>query len=368
MLRAEVFAVDDASVQVCWRAAPPGRVEVGAGDAAASTTSDGGPGGVVVGGLRPGQRLRVTVQGSFVEQLHTLVPPPGRELCRFAAINDLHIGATEFGPIRAVREADHRDPHPLRCARAAIHEALAWGAEALVVKGDLTQEGRPNEWCAVAALLARAGVPVFAIEGNHETKRSAIDGRRVMARSGLELHVHPAALDLPGVRIVGVPTPRWHGDPGWVTREAAEQSAALAAGAPAAVMALHHYPQRFLLPTLYPPGIPGPIARRSLDAWRQANPNSLVIAGHTHRHRRREYHGLVIAESGSTKDFPGTWTGYVVYEGGIMQVTRRVLAPAAIAWSERGRAVLGGLWGLWSPGLRSHRCFSHTWPRAAACA
>ncbi len=360
--------MDGTSVQVCWRSAPPGRLEVRAGAAAASVVSDGGPGGVVVGGLRPGGRVRVSVDGTFVEQLHTLVPPPGRELCRFAAINDLHIGATEFGPLRALREVDHRDPHALRCARAAIAEAVEWGAQALVVKGDLTQEGRPNEWCAVAGLLAGAGVPVFAIEGNHETKRSAVDGRAIMARFGLELTVRPAAFDLPGVRIVGVPTPRWHGDPGWVTRPAVAQAAALVADAPAAVLALHHYPQRFLLPTLYPPGIPGPIARRALDAWRAANPNTMVVAGHTHRHRRRDYHGLVIAESGSTKDFPGSWTGYVVHEGGIMQVTRRVLAPSAIAWTERGRGVLGGVWGLWAPGLRSHRCFTHTWPRPGGTA
>ncbi len=354
--------MDDTSVQVCWRSAPPGPVVVRADGASASTSSPGGPGGVVVGGLTPGARLRVSA-GHFAEHVRTLVPPPGRELCRFAAVNDLHIGATEFGPVRALREADHRDPHPLRCARAAIEEARAWGAQALLVKGDLTQEARPNEWCAVAGLLAGAGVPVFAIEGNHETKKAAVDGQAVMAAHGLRLAVRPTAFDLPGIRVVGVPTARWHGDPGWVTRRAVDEAAALIAPVPAAVILLHHYPQRFLLPTLYPPGIPGPIARRALDAWLEANPNTLVIAGHTHRHRRRDYRGLVIAESGSTKDFPGTWTGYVAYEGGILQVTRRVLAPEAIAWTEQGRAVLGGLWGVWAPGLRSHRCFSHTWPR-----
>jgi len=365
VLRAEVFAVDDTSVQVCWRFAPPGRVHVAAGRSTTSVPSTGGPGGVVLGGLAPGTRVRVAVAApgwAWSGHATTLVRPPGRELCRFAALNDLHIGATEFGPVRAIREVDHRDPHAVRCARAAIAEALAWGAEAFVVKGDLTQEGRPNEWPVVAGLLGAAGVPVFAIEGNHETKRSSVDGRAVMRAAGVQLAVSPTAFDLQGIRVVGVPTPRWHGDPGWVTREAALEAAELAAAAPAAVVALHHYPQRFLLPTLYPPGIPGPIARRALNAWAAANPNTIVIAGHTHRHRRRDYRGLVIAESGSTKDFPGTWTGYVVHEGGIMQVTRRTLAPAAMEWTEQGRRVLGGLWGVWSPGVRSHRCFSHAWP------
>ncbi len=165
------------------------------------------------------------------------------------------------------------------------------------------------------------------------------------------------------MRVVGVPTARWHGNPGWISREAAAETAAMIAGVPAAVMVLHHYPQRFRFPTLYPPGIPGHVARRALDAWADANPRTVVIAGHTHRHRRRAYRGLVLTESGSTKDFPGSWTGFTVYEGGIMQTTRRVLDPAALAWTEQGRRVLGGIWGWWAPGLRSHRCFTHEWGR-----
>jgi hypothetical protein len=51
-----------------------------------------------------------------------------------------------------------------------------------------------------------------------------------------------------------------------------------------------------------------------------------------------------------------------VHEGGIRQVTMRVADPEAIEWTERGRLVLGGVWGLWAPGWRSHRCFTHTWP------
>ena len=44
------------------------------------------------------------------------------------------------------------------------------------------------------------------------------------------------------------------------------------------------------------------------------------------------------------------------------QTTRRVMDPRAFAWTERGRRVIGGVWGVWSPGVRSHRCFSLRWP------
>jgi len=359
--------VEATSIQVCWAAAPPGRLTVDAGEAAVSIDGAGGAGGLVVDGLRPGATVAVRLRAEGhppvgLGHVTTLRPPPGRELCRFAAFNDLHIGAREFGTLRPLREADHADPHPVRCARAAVAEAAAWGATAFVVKGDLTQAGRPNEWAAVADLLAAPGLPVLAIEGNHETKLASVDGRAIMAARGLRLVVRPGVLDLPGIRVVGVPTARWHGNPGWISREAIGESASLIHDAPAAFVALHHYPQRFRFPTLYPTGIPGNVAHRALDAWADANPATLVVAGHSHRHRRHDYRTLVLAESGSTKDFPGSWTGYTVYEGGIMQTTRRVLDPAAIAWTEQGRHVLGGVWGWWAPGLRSHRCYTHPGP------
>src|SRR5581483_11367733 len=121
----------------------------------------------------------------------------------------------------------------------------------------------------------------------------------------------------------------------------------LAAAPRGAVVALHQYPQRFHYPTFYPSGIPGPDAKLSLDAFAAAHPATLVLAGHTHRHRRHNYGPMVVAETGSTKDFPGSWAGYQVYEGGIMQTTRRIMDPAVIRWTERARHVIGGIWGVW---------------------
>jgi Icc protein len=39
-------------------------------------------------------------------------------------------------------------------------------------------------------------------------------------------------------------------------------------------------------------------------------------------------------EIGCTKDFPGTWAEYRVYDGGVMQVVHRMSTPEALAWSE----------------------------------
>ena len=126
-------------------------------------------------------------------------------------------------------------------------------------------------------------------------------------------------------------------------------------------VALHQQPMRFRIPTYLPPGIPGPEARPMLEAVGRTNPRVLVSSGHTHRHRRHVVGGVTATEVGSTKDFPGTWAGYHVHEGGIVQVVRRIAEPSCIRWTDHTRRAAGGIWGWWAPGRLDDRCFSLTW-------
>jgi hypothetical protein len=71
----------------------------------------------------------------------------------------------------------------------------------------------------------------------------------------------------------------------------------------------------------------------------------------------------VVTEVASTKDHPGVWAGYAVYEGGIIQVVRRILHPDAMGWTELTRRAAGGAWGPYASGRLSDRCFTHVWPR-----
>ena len=73
--------------------------------------------------------------------------------------------------------------------------------------------------------------------------------------------------------------------------------------------------------------------------------------------------GVPWVEVGSTKDYPGTWAGYVVHEGGIRQVVRRIVRRDVIGWTERTKRAAFGTWGLWSPGTLDARCFVHPWGR-----
>ncbi len=110
-------------------------------------------------------------------------------------------------------------------------------------------------------------------------------------------------------------------------------------------VATHHYPQRFNLATELPDGHSAPrsqaVPRR---AGQRASPGRSIACGHTHRHHRRHYKSLLITEIGSTKDFPGVWAGYVVYEGGISRSSTRSQEPSARAWIDRtGKTLFGAV-------------------------
>jgi len=294
--------------------------------------------------------------------VRTLSPPPGRELYRFATVNDVHIGERAFGFRRTIRETDAVVPYPVRCLRAALDEARAWGAQRVVVKGDLTDLGRPKEFATVAEELSRLEVEVDVVLGNHDVGQNKTDGVPALRGAGLHVTTDPVAVDIPGLRIVLTPTAVLPQGRGHLPRAVRDLVLELIQQAKTPVfVAAHHYPQRWRFTTNWPPGIPGNEAQPLLDAIDRTSPGAVFVSGHSHRHRLHRHGTLRIAEVGSTKDFPGAWAGYVVYEGGIRQVVRRVAEPSAIAWTDRTRWTLWGLWGLWSPGTLAGRCWSHEW-------
>lgn len=289
-------------------------------------------------------------------------PPPGRELYRFATVNDVHIGETRFGfPIR-YREPDDVEPYPARCLRAALAEAKAWGAERVLGKGDLTDRGSEEECDWFAQLARESGVPINTLLGNHDIRDEDTDAAVALRRRGIPVATETEALDVPGLRIILLPS-AFKSHEGLWSPDNCERALALAAEAAAPVfVATHHYPQRFNVPTEYPDGVPARSARPFLEELNRVAPGSVIACGHTHRHHRRHYKSLLITEIGSTKDWPGVWAGYRVFEGGIMQTVHHVAEPSARAWINRTSSTLFGAWRYWSPGLRTHRNWSWNWP------
>ncbi len=214
-------------------------------------------------------------------------------------------------------------------------------------------------------MLRAASVPVEVILGNHDVKGS-IDAMAAMAACGLSVTREPRARDLPGVRLVlgHSPLPDRHG--GAVTASDAADLARLAGQA--AARGRRRWPSCTTRPGVSRsrpttrPRSPGADSARLVQALAAANPATLLLAGHTHRNRRYRVGGITVAEVGSTKDYPGQWAGYSVYEGGIRQAVFRVAADAAIAWTEMTRRAMAGVWGWWSPGRLADRCWTLEWP------
>lgn len=256
-------------------------------------------------------------------------------------------------------EPDDVEPYPARCLRAGIEEAKAWGAQSMVFKGDLTDHGIEEEFAWFAGLVKATGMDTHMILGNHDIRTEGVDGIAELRSHGLHVASSPEAVDVPGLRIVLLPSARGYHGGHWV--EHADQAIALAAEANGPVfVATHHYPHRFPVKLKVPSGVAYGEATAFMRELDRVQPRSLIACGHTHRHHRRHFKSLLITEIGSPKDYPGVWAGYVVYEGGITQTVHQIVDPSAREWLDRTARTLGGVWRLWSPGVRSHRCW--TWP------
>ena len=331
-----------------------------------------GPGSVVIEGLSPATTYDIVASADGLPRLlagrvTTLRPPEGRLLSQLAAVTDIHIGEKHFGIWgRIWDQAALRpgaSPYPVRALTAALAEAAAWGAGLIVAKGDLTRIATSGELSTAGRILANSPVPVEAVLGNHDNALN-VDMRAVLQASGIRLAWGPRALDLPGLRVVLVNSvhadPRYHS--GRLPPATGLEVAELACEAPTpAMVVLHHPPEMHRYPTVYPPGIPFAESTALLEALAARKPDALLSCGHRHRNRRYGYGPLVIAETGSTKDYPGVWAGYKVYETGLLQVVRRTSRPDVISWTETTRRAMNGQWGRWSPGRLGDRCFGVTW-------
>ncbi len=366
-VRLEVFGAGPDWLQVTWSALGPGPVSISCGDRCAELVADGGPGATLLDHLPAASTHDVVIRGagidgSIVLAAATLRPPPGEELLRIATVSDVHLGSHTTGYLHTIVEIPEPEvPHPRRCLAAAVAELSDWGAEHLVVKGDLVDRSYQANWDAAASVLEGLPFPVEVLPGNHERARTRdVEPDVALRAMGLDLVHGVQTVDHGGVRIVMADVTRSGTDWGTVAPIADDIVDAARVDGPV-IVALHQQPMRFRIPTYLPPGIPGPEARALFHALGHANRRVLVTSGHTHRHRRHLIGGVTATEVGSTKDFPGTWAGYHVHEGGVMQIVRRIAEPSCIRWTDHTRRAAGGIWARWAPGPLDSRCFSLTW-------
>lgn len=292
------------------------------------------------------------------------LPAPGELLSRFATVNDVHFGETECGVIEGLdvgpvlRSEPGALPYPEVMNRAAIGEVDAAGIDTIVVKGDLTANGTVEEYEQfLDAYRGGLGDRMHHIRGNHDAYHG-----------GSFADTGPFHIDLPGVRIAVIDTtvPGWSG--GGVTATTLEWLDDMSSGCPTPVVVLGHHhvwsPDSSQRPDGYF-GVNPDDSERLVQVV--ANRPEIVgyFAGHTHRNRVRFFSatgGLPWVEVACTKDYPGAWAEYRVFEGGLLQVMRRVSTPDALAWTEQTREMYGGTYADYALGSLGERCFAF-WPR-----
>jgi 3',5'-cyclic-AMP phosphodiesterase len=303
---------------------------------------------------RPGRTDRLaelspdTEHTVFGITFRTLPRPAGALLATVATVNDVH----PIGPILRAEPGEPPYPETMNAGAAAEIEAL--GPDAVLVKGDLTADGHPEEFDAFLACYGRFGQRLHVVRGNHDAYRG--QGRFAGDR----------CVDVPGARLLLLDTVIPHQTTGRLSAEQLAWVGDLAAEAPDLPVLLFGHHQNWLEGNR-DPGYFGldPDSSDALCAAMAPHPNVLgYLAGHTHRHRvrrRADVPGAVFVEVGCVKDFPGTWAEYRVYEGGVLQVVHRISDPHALGWSERCRHLyrdFGVDYQTYALGSLDHRCFA----------
>ncbi len=363
----QVWAADATSIQICWGDLPPGQLRVTIGDLESRSEHPGGPGAVTVDGLTSAtdHSIVVDIDGRRSElRARTLTPPPGEVVARVATVSDLHLGAGHWGFFRTMVDlSGNPEPAPTRCARAAITEAAAWGADHLVIKGDAAHHRRPDHYARLGDLVDEfTDLPMTLIPGNHDVDNTThMDIPTSVGHRNLPMTRSVAIEDLPGIRVVSVDTTIEGRGIGTFETNGAEAIDAAASADRGVLMLLHHQIQRHRYPTHHPPGISKAEGLDFLRELGRRNPDTWVSSGHTHRNRARSVGPVQLSEVASTRDWPGVWAGYEIREGGISQTVRRIEAHDAITWHEYSRGAVLGVWSAWAQGARSQRSLSKRW-------
>jgi len=290
----------------------------------------------------------------------TLARPAGDRLATFATVNDVHFGEVECGLMEGLdlgptfRVSDGEEPYPETMNRGAIHEIEQLDPDLVLVKGDLTADGTDEQYRDFLEFYAEAfGDLLVHTRGNHDVHEGAAFASEAVQR-----------VDLPGATLAVLDTSVDREAGGHVTGDQLEWLHDLAAAADRPVYVFGHH------------NVWSPDSARRPERYFGIDPDSSVrlvelvaarpavrgyFAGHTHRNRVRHIgisRDVPWVEVACVKDFPGAWAEYRVYEGGLLQVFRRISTADALVWTEKTRGMFGGMYFGYSFGELGDRCFT----------
>jgi Icc protein len=288
------------------------------------------------------------------------LPRFGERLATVATVNDVHFGETVCGIMEGIPDGPvfqvepGAEPYPELMNRGAVAEITAIEPDAVVVKGDLTCDGLDEEYAAFLAMYTGAfGERLTHVRGNHDAYRG-----QTYAPAG------PQRVDVDGLTVALVDTTIPGKSSGQMPASQLEWLEDLAAESdrPVLVMGHHHVwnPGASARPDTYF-GIHPDDSERFIAAVAR-HPSILgYTCGHTHRNRVRRFAATgerPWAEVACVKDYPGTWAEYRVFEGGVLQVHRRISTPEALAWTEQTRGMFAGMYAEYAFGALEERCFA----------
>jgi len=293
--------------------------------------------------------------------VRTLPRPAGELLCRFATVNDVHFGEVVCGILDEAQpdkgpilEMEGDRSHPEVMNEGAVTEIAAIDPAAVIAKGDLTALGIASEYQAFLDCYGRFGDRLHHVRGNHD------------AFSGLTYADGPQWIELPGVSVALLDTVIPGDDRGTIDdRQLAWLDDHAATSDTAVVVMAHHFPwspDAKTRPDEYF-GIHPDASERLVEVIARRPSIAGCFGGHSHRNRVRQFSAtgrVPFVEVACTKDFPGTWAEYRVFEDGILQVHHRTSTPEALAWSERCRGLYADFGVDYAPfalGAISDRCF-----------
>jgi len=290
----------------------------------------------------------------------TTLPEPGAHLVTFATINDVHFGEVEAGIISGsdigptFRTPEGHVPYPEMMNRSAVAEMATIDPAVVIVKGDLTADGREDQYETFLSVYEPVfGDRLYATRGNHEAYNNA--------RFAAEPF---RSIDLPGVTLAIFDTAIDGETHGTVSAEQLAWLDDLAADADRTVLVFGHH------------HLGDPDSREKadqsfgLDLAASAEFLALVsrrprirgyFAGHTHRNRVRHFApsgDVPWVEVASAKDYPGVWAEYRVHEQGILQIVHRTSSPEALVWTEKTRHMYAGTYHDYAFGSLTDRCFA----------
>ena len=324
---------------------------------------------------------RATHDEFFPHAAETLPAPTARETATFASLNDVHFGEKKIGGVLTedkeygdeapgfpvIHADDTEIPYPRFMNADAVAQINRLGVDAAIIKGDIADRGLAEQFEEARKCFEGFSVPHHVLLGNHDYLGQR-NGKPEDGYTLLGQEPAPRRVELGGWQLLFVDTVlpgKHHGVFGedrlaWLDASLSESDARHAP----TLIVMHHQP----VPPAHEDGYPNSIGLVPEDSLRLFDVVSrhptvrAVLIGHTHRNRVRVYPetgAVPFAETSNSKDYPGTFAHYRLFEdGSFHQEVRRIDSPRALLHSTRCRDLFNGLYRHFALGSLSDRCFA----------